>query len=56
MIGAAAAHETRGWRTVALPVVAYLVLIGGYVIAGVLLAGLEFAVDGVLVSLGIQTP
>jgi hypothetical protein len=55
-IGVATAHETRGWRTVLLPVVAYLILIIGYVMAGVLLAGLEFAVDGVLASLGIQTP
>ena len=55
-IGAATAHETRGWRTVVLPVIAYLILIIGYVIAGVLLAGSEFTVEGVLMSLGIQAP
>ena len=55
-IGAAAAHETRGWRTLLLPVVAYLILILGFVIAGLLLTGLEYAVDAVLTGLGIQSP
>ena len=52
-IGAAAAHETRGWRTVLLPVVAYVIMTLGFVLAGVLLAGLDFTVQGVLASLGI---
>ena len=46
--GAAAAHETRGWRTILLPVVTFIVLLAGYVIIGVLLAGIEFTVQGVL--------
>ena len=55
-VGVAAAHETRGWRTVLLPIVAYLILTIGYVIAAVLLAGMEFAVQGVLESLGLLVP
>ena len=53
---AAAAHETSGWRTVLLPVITYVILIAGFVIASLLLTGLEVKIDAVLVSLGIQTP
>jgi uncharacterized membrane protein YvlD (DUF360 family) len=55
-LAAATAHETRGWRTLLLPVVAYLVLILGTAIIGILLAGAQFTLQGVLFSLGIQTP
>lgn len=55
-MGAAAAHDIRGWRTVLLPLVAYVILVAGFVLAGVLLAGFEFAVDGVVASLGLQAP
>jgi uncharacterized membrane protein YvlD (DUF360 family) len=55
-LGAAAAHESRGWRTVLLPVVAYAILTIGYVLIGVLLTGLDFAIQGVLDSLGLQAP
>jgi len=53
-VAGAAAHQTKGWRTVLLPVVAYLILILGTVIIAILLAGLEFTLQGVLFSLGIQ--
>ena len=56
-IGAATAHETHGWRTVLLPVIAYLILvIVGFVIASLLLTGLGSRGRCVLTSLGIQTP
>jgi hypothetical protein len=55
-MAAATAHQTRGWRTLLLPVVAFLILIAGIVVFGILLAGLEFTLQGVLHSLGIQTP
>ena len=35
---------------------AFLVLFVGYVIMGLLIEGLEFAVGGILYSLGIRTP
>jgi hypothetical protein len=54
-MGAATAHQTHGWRTLLLPVVAYLILIVGTVIVGILLTGAQFTLQGVLYSLGIQT-
>ena len=53
-LAAAAAHETRGWRTILLPVAAFAILVVGYILIGVLVNGMEFAVDGVLYSLGID--
>ena len=55
-LAAATAHKTSGWRTLLLPVVAYLVLIVGTVIVAILLAGAKFTLQGVLYSLGIQPP
>ncbi len=55
-MGVATAHEARGWRTLLLPVIAFLILIAGIVIFAVLLAGIEFTFEGVLYSLGLQTP
>ncbi len=52
-MAAATAHQTRGWRTLLLPVVAYLVLVAGTVAAAILLAGADFTLQGVLYSLGI---
>jgi uncharacterized membrane protein YvlD (DUF360 family) len=52
-MAAATAHATRGWRTLLLPVVVYLVLTVGYVVFHVLLAGAQFTLDSVLGSLGI---
>jgi hypothetical protein len=53
-MGAATAHETWGWRTLLLPIVAFLILILSAAIIGILLAGAEFTLQGVLHSLGIQ--
>ena len=39
-----------------LPVITYIIVIAGFVIANLLLTGLEVALDGVMSSLGIQTP
>jgi len=55
-LAAAEAHETSGWKTVFFPVAAYGILFVGFIIIGVLLAGLDFALESVMVSLGIQAP
>ncbi len=55
-LGAAVAHKTSGWRTVLLPVIAQIIIIVGFVAIDVLIAGAEFAVQGVLASLGIALP
>ncbi len=52
-IGASEAHETKGWRTVLLPVVALLVLVVAAFVLGSLLAGAEFAVDALMGDLGV---
>ena len=53
-IGAAAAFDTRGWYTVLLPVMAFLVLIVGLVVVEILLTGASFSFQGVLATLGLQ--
>lgn len=55
-MAATAAHGTRGWRSLLLPAVAYLILVLGYVLIAALLSGAEFALDSVLASLGISAP
>jgi uncharacterized membrane protein YvlD (DUF360 family) len=55
-VGAAEANKIRGWRTVLLPVVGYLVWALGFIAVGTLLAGAEFAVQGILSNLGIVSP
>jgi hypothetical protein len=55
-LGAAEANKIRGWRTVLLPVVGYLVWAIGFSTVGMLLAGTEFAVQGILANLGIISP
>jgi hypothetical protein len=52
-MAAATAHGTRGWRTLLLPVVAYAVIVLAAVVFGILLAGAEFTIQGVLGSFGI---
>jgi len=52
-LAAATAHEVKGWRTLLLPVMAGLVMVVGFVVFGVLAAGAEFTIQGVLFSLGI---
>lgn len=55
-MGAAVAHRTSGWRTLVLPVVAFVVLGAGYVAIEMLLSGMGFAIESVLASLGITAP
>jgi hypothetical protein len=52
-MGAAEAHETKGWRTVVLPVVALLVLIVVAFVLRSLLAGAEFALSALFGDLGV---
>ncbi len=53
-MGAAIAHQTRGWRTVVLPLVVLLVYVIGTAIVGILLAGAQFTVDALMANLGMQ--
>lgn len=53
-MGAAKAYELRGWRTLLLPVVVYLVLILETVIVQLLLSGAQFTMQSVLATLGLQ--
>ena len=55
-IGAAEAHQARGWRTVLLPVIAFLILGTGYLAVSMLLSGAEFTLSSVFTSLGISAP
>jgi hypothetical protein len=52
-MAAAVAHQTKGWRTILLPVVAFVVVILASAIIGILLAGAEFTLQAVLFNLGI---
>lgn len=53
-MGAATAHQTKGWRTLLLPMVVLLVYVIGTAIVGVLLAGAEFTFQALLAGIGIQ--
>ena len=53
-LGASEAHQTRGWRTLLLPVVVLLTAVLVPAVIGVLLAGAELALQSVLVNLGLQ--
>jgi uncharacterized membrane protein YvlD (DUF360 family) len=53
-MGAATAHQTKGWRTLALPLVVLLVYVIGTAIVGILLAGAEFTFQAVLMELGLH--
>ena len=50
----AVAHRTAGLRTLLIPVVAGVVLIGGTYVIDLLLAATAFTVEGVLYSLGVR--
>ena len=52
-MGAATAYQTKGWRTLALPLVVLLVFVVGTAIAGILLAGAAFTFQGVMMELGL---
>jgi hypothetical protein len=51
-IGAAEAHETRGWRTLVFPVVLVLVFVLGTAVVGMLVQGAEFTVQSLVSALG----
>jgi uncharacterized membrane protein YvlD (DUF360 family) len=53
-MGAATAHQTKGWRTLVLPVVVLLVYVVGTAIVGVLLAGAEFTFQALMLELGLS--
>jgi hypothetical protein len=53
-MGAATAHQTKGWRTVALPLVVLLVYVVGTAAVGVLLAGAEFTFQALMMELGLS--
>ncbi len=52
-LAAAQAHQTRGWKTLLLPVVALLVFVVGAFVITVLFAGVEFTVSQFLQQFGI---
>lgn len=52
-VGAAIAHELRGWRGLVLPIVAVLVTVVAVVIGRALLQGVTFAWDAILGDAGI---
>jgi hypothetical protein len=54
-MGAATAHNTKGWRTLVLPLVVFLVYVIGTAIVAVLLAGAQFTFDAVLGDIGLQS-
>ena len=52
-IGAAAAHEIKGWRTVLLPLIAMAVWFVTIVVLGSLIAGFDVAVESLLGIIGL---
>jgi hypothetical protein len=52
-IGAAEAHETKGWRTVVLPITAVIILIVVMFVLRSLLTGAEFAFSALFGDLGV---
>lgn len=53
-IGAAEAHETRGWRTLLFPIIAFLVLVGGWAVIMILLESMSITFQALLQGFGIQ--
>jgi hypothetical protein len=53
-MGAATAHNTKGWRTLVLPLVVLLVYVVGTAIVAILLAGAQFTFQAVLANIGLQ--
>ncbi len=53
-MGAATAHNTKGWRTLVLPLVVLLVYVVGTAIVAILLAGAAFTFQAVLGEIGMQ--
>jgi hypothetical protein len=53
-MGAATAHEIRGWRAIILPILAMLILGVGSAVLNVLFASIGLTVEAVLTALGLQ--
>lgn len=52
-LGAATAHETRGWRSVALPITAFVIVVVGVYAIVVLQTGVQFTLQALLQDLGV---
>ena len=52
-MGAATAHQTKGWRTLVLPLVVLLVYVVGSAIVAILLAGAAFTFESVMAEIGL---
>jgi hypothetical protein len=55
-IGAAEAHETRGWRTIVLPVMVVIAWVVVAFIVGSLVAGAGFTIETLFGDLGVTAP
>jgi len=55
-LAAAEAHETRGWRTLLLPVLGLIVVVGLPILVAALLSGAAVGVEAVLEQLGLTQP
>ena len=53
-LAASAAHESRGWTTLLLPVVASLLIVAGYAALHLLVVGASFGLDSLLQDLGMK--
>jgi hypothetical protein len=53
-LGAATAHNTKGWRTLVLPLVVLLVYVVATAILTILVAGAAFTFQAVLGEMGMQ--
>lgn len=52
-IGVAAAHELKGWRTIALPVIYVATLAISFVFLAAVIGGAAFTIDGLMQNFGL---
>ena len=52
-IGAATAHDLKGWRTIVLPIVSFLVIALGIVIVYVIFGGFELSIESLAIDFGL---
>lgn len=53
-IGAATAHELKGWRAALFPIIAILVFVLGSMLVNSLLTGAEFTLQALFGDMGMQ--
>ena len=53
-IGAATAHELKGWRAALFPIIAILVFVLGSMLVNSLLSGAEFTLQALFGDMGMQ--